>query len=93
MTIPRYCLLLIAFVTGAEALADEPFEKNVRPFLQTYCISCHGEETQKGKIRLDHLSANMEDRKDAELWAREREREIELEECGHSKKQLLSKTL
>ena len=44
----------IAFVTRVEALADEPFEKNVRPFLQTYCISCHGEETQKGKIRLDH---------------------------------------
>jgi integrase len=32
-------------------------------------------------------------RKDAELWAREREREIELEGCGHSKKQLLSQTL
>ena len=70
MTILRNCLLLIAFVTRVEALADEPFEKNVRPFLQTYCISCHGEETQKGKIRLDHLSANMEDRKEAELWAR-----------------------
>ena len=70
MTILRNCLLLIAFVTRVEALADEPFEKNVRPFLQTYCISCHGEETQKGKIRLDHLSANMEDRKEAELWVR-----------------------
>ena len=70
MTILRNCLLLIAFVTGVEALADEPFEKNVRPFIQTYCISCHGEETQKGKIRLDHLSANMEDRKEAELWVR-----------------------
>ena len=28
------------------------------------------EETQKGKIRLDHPSANLEDRQEAELWAR-----------------------
>jgi hypothetical protein len=66
----RNFLLSIAYVTGAEALADDPFEKSIQPFLKTYCVSCHGEETQKGKIRLDHLSANMEDRKEAELWAR-----------------------
>jgi len=66
----RNFLLSIAYVTGAEALADDPFEKSIQPFLNTYCVSCHGEETQKGKIRLDHLSANMEDRKEAELWAR-----------------------
>ena len=66
----RNFLLSIAYVTVAEALADDPFEKSIQPFLKTYCVSCHGEETQKGKIRLDHLSANMEDRKEAELWAR-----------------------
>jgi len=70
MMILRNFLLSIAYVTGAEALADDPFEKSIQPFLKTYCVSCHGEETQKGKIRLDHLSANMEDRKEAELWAR-----------------------
>ena len=70
MTILRNFLLSVVFVTGADSLADEYFEKSVRPFLKTYCIACHGEETQKGKIRLDHLSANLEDRKEAELWAR-----------------------
>jgi hypothetical protein len=70
MMILRNFLLSIAYVTGAEALADDPFDKSIQPFLKTYCVSCHGEETQKGKIRLDHLSANMEDRKEAELWAR-----------------------
>jgi len=70
MKILRNFLLSMAFVTGAEALADDLFEKSIQPFLKTYCVSCHGEETQKGKIRLDHLSANMEDRKEAELWAR-----------------------
>ena len=70
MTILRNFLLSVVFVTGADSLADEYFEKSVRPFLNTYCIACHGEETQKGKIRLDHLSANLEDRQEAELWAR-----------------------
>ena len=70
MTILRNFLLSVVFVTGADSLADEYFEKSVRPFLKTYCIACHGEETQKGKIRLDHLSSNLEDRQEAELWAR-----------------------
>ena len=66
----RNCLLSIAFVTGTGAFADDPFKKSIQPFLKTYCVSCHGEETQKGKIRLDHLSSSMADRKEAELWAR-----------------------
>ena len=70
MTILRNFLLSVVFMTGVDSLADEHFEKSVRPFLKTYCIACHGEETQKGKIRLDHLSANLEDRQEAELWAR-----------------------
>ena len=70
MTILRNFLLSVVFMTGVDSLADEHFEKNVRPFLKTYCISCHGEETQKGEIRLDHLSSNLEDRQEAELWAR-----------------------
>ncbi|MEC7400674.1 MAG: DUF1588 domain-containing protein [Verrucomicrobiota bacterium] len=70
MTILRNFLLSVVFVTGVDSLADEHFEKSVRPFLKTYCIACHGEETQKGKIRLDHLSSNLEDRQEAELWAR-----------------------
>ncbi len=70
MTILRNFLLSMALVSGAESLADDPFEERIRPFLQTYYIACHGEETQKGKIRLDHLRGDMEDRKEAELWAR-----------------------
>ena len=66
----RNFLLSMAFVSGAKSLAYNPFEERIRPFLQTYCIACHGEKIQKGKIRLDHLQGNMEDRKEAELWAR-----------------------
>jgi hypothetical protein len=66
----RNCFLSLACATGLTAYGDELFEQRIQPFLKTYCISCHGEETQKGEIRLDQLSASMADRKEAELWAR-----------------------
>ena len=36
---------------SAEALAF--FEKNIRPVLVANCVSCHGEKTQSGNLRLD----------------------------------------
>lgn len=66
----RACLLYLALGMCALKADENKFKDRVQPFLKTYCLSCHGEETQKGKIRLDHLSASMADRKEAELWAR-----------------------
>ena len=60
--------IFILFAFGLKA--DEEFTRKIRPFLNTYCISCHGPEKQKGKIRFDQLTASMSDRKEAELWAR-----------------------
>ncbi len=62
-------LVSVLFLYGAVA-ADEEFSREVRPFLENYCISCHGPQKQKGRIRVDHLTASMKDRKQAELWAR-----------------------
>lgn len=61
-------LIFVLFAFGLKA--DEEFTRKIRPFLNTYCISCHGSEKQKGKIRFDRLTASMSDRKEAELWAR-----------------------
>ena len=61
-------LIFVLFAFGLKA--DEEFTRKIRPFLNTYCISCHGPEKQKGKIRFDQLTAGMSDRKEAELWAR-----------------------
>lgn len=36
------------------------FEAHVRPVLVAHCIQCHGPEKQKGKLRLDSLSAAIE---------------------------------
>jgi len=61
-------LIFVLFAFGLKA--DEEFTRKIRPFLNTYCISCHGPEKQKGKIRFDQLNAGMRDRKEAELWMR-----------------------
>ena len=48
--------------------ADEPptptratFDGVVKPFLTTYCISCHGAAKQKGDRRLDELTGEIAD--------------------------------
>ena len=38
----------------------------VRPFLETYCIKCHGEDKQKGDRRFDHLTGNPKTLDEAE---------------------------
>jgi len=66
----RHSSFLIAFsALGMAAFGDE-FKERIKPFLKTYCVACHGPEKQKGKIRVDHLTASMSDRKEAEIWAR-----------------------
>ena len=64
-SLPALALLAL----GSTAAGDE-FKDRVKPFLTTYCVACHGSKEQKGKIRVDHLTASMGDRKEAELWSR-----------------------
>ena len=52
---------LLAF--RGEACADLPKE-----FLSTYCINCHGSETQKSDRRFDRLNEVITDLKQLELW-------------------------
>ena len=66
----KHYLTLIFALFAFGLKADEEFTRKIRPFLNTYCISCHGPEKQKGKIRFDRLTASMSDRKQAELWVR-----------------------
>ena len=58
----RSIYLLIAPIAVSVANAKEPlaFEPSVHQFLQTSCISCHGEEKQKGD-RAFHQLANKVD--------------------------------
>src|SRR5262245_39192226 len=44
--------LFSAQSTPAPSGASVPFEKDVRPILETNCLSCHGEALQSGKFDL-----------------------------------------
>lgn len=75
--IPRsFCLwpfgLLAAFVTGpasfAQSAPDPAYSAHIRPFLETYCISCHGPEKQKADRRYDTLGTNLTANDILQLW-------------------------
>jgi len=66
----RHSLFVLAVSGVASSAFGDAFKDRIKPFLTTYCTSCHGPEKQKGKIRVDHLTASMSDRKEAELWSR-----------------------
>ena len=63
-------ILVLSLTVGGLSAADDEFTREVRPFLDNYCVPCHGPRKQKSRIRVDHLTASMKDRKEAELWAR-----------------------
>ena len=52
-----FALVSLLFgVSFADEKADlKFFENEVRPLLSDSCFSCHGEEKQKGGLRLDHI--------------------------------------
>ena len=58
---------------AAQELAHQPdttgFAGIVQPFLKDNCLSCHGPEKQKGKLRLDTLGNNFADPLVAKKWA------------------------
>ena len=35
------------------------FQKTVQPFLESYCLDCHDNETQEGKLSLEDLRPTM----------------------------------
>ena len=63
-------LVVSMFLSHAIAEADDIiFESQVRPILKSHCFKCHGENIQKGELRLDTLSPKLiNDRRAAERW-------------------------
>ena len=61
---------IVGFACPLGALsASIDFQSQILPVLQANCFKCHGEEKQKGKLRLDTLSADLAaDRVAAERW-------------------------
>ncbi|MCB1079349.1 MAG: DUF1549 domain-containing protein, partial [Verrucomicrobiae bacterium] len=57
---PFWTIFLFALGVGAAQAADLPpaaerfdFQRDIRPILETACVSCHGPRKQKGEFRLD----------------------------------------
>jgi hypothetical protein len=43
-------------------------QEKLRPFLQKYCIDCHGAKKQKGQVRFDEVSWEIVDNDTAQRW-------------------------
>jgi hypothetical protein len=63
----RHCLAECPHSHSAAA-GHTGFAKVAQPFIKEHCVSCHGPEKQKGKLRLDTLANNFGDSAIASKW-------------------------
>ena len=69
--LPRSLFLALLLLTTNHSSAEQTeFSTHIKPFLDTYCVSCHGQQKAKAKLRVDRLSGKFDDRKEAEWWGR-----------------------
>ncbi len=61
-----FFLLLIA--PAAHAAVEAVVANSHRAFFESYCVSCHNSDKQKGKVRLDDLPFQIADIPTAERW-------------------------
>ncbi|AOS43037.1 hypothetical protein Verru16b_00075 [Lacunisphaera limnophila] len=66
---PRFALALLCPVVLSAQTALDTFQKEIRPMLETYCYSCHGDGESEGGVTLDAFKdeASLKDHK---LWLR-----------------------
>lgn len=69
------CTALFAALFGCSlslACANEParavMPESHRAFFNEYCVDCHGEKKQKGKVRLDDLAFSIDSHLQADRW-------------------------
>ncbi len=56
---------------AAEVKKPDPFyAKEIRPFLETHCFDCHGEDKAKGGLRLDTLATDFDAVDKARVWTK-----------------------
>lgn len=59
--------LAIAILLCTHTSADD-FASATRPFLRSYCVQCHGPETQKSDLRLDTLDIDVVNGSGTDMW-------------------------
>ncbi len=54
-------------IPPASSQTGVTYEKDIQPIFKKSCFKCHGEEKQKGKLRLDSLKAALKGGEDGEV--------------------------
>lgn len=80
------CALVMIFSPAAHG-ADDPFEKEIRPLLQKYCVGCHNPEKKRGDLDLARFEKNSDVGKAGEVWAEVAARVLAHEMPPEGKKQ------
>ncbi|MHC4880376.1 MAG: DUF1592 domain-containing protein [Planctomycetota bacterium] len=62
------CFALLLIVQSPITTSANSHEQQIRPFLTRYCVSCHGPQVQKAKLRLDRLDPDLVNGSDADMW-------------------------
>ncbi len=71
---PSYCVRLISAalilmsLPSISALAEDQSRDILRPFLNSYCIKCHGPQKQKGDRRFDRVIGDFSKLDEAEIF-------------------------
>lgn len=57
--------------SGAQTAISRPeMPDKHRSFFENYCVECHGEKKQKGKVRVDNISFSLDSLEKAERWSK-----------------------
>jgi hypothetical protein len=67
-SLPFVFFALVTAIPAASTHASQDFDALITPFIEAHCVMCHGEEKQKGDIRLDTLSRDFSQGQNAVLW-------------------------
>ena len=51
--------IFLGALTAQAAVDEAGFRKTVIPFLENYCLDCHDNETQEGKLSLEGIRPTM----------------------------------
>ena len=52
------------------AQVKSPFDRDVVPFLEMHCVTCHGGEDPEGELALDRYRESANAQQDFEVWQR-----------------------
>ncbi|MEN8737375.1 MAG: DUF1592 domain-containing protein [Akkermansiaceae bacterium] len=63
-------LFFAALITAVSAAPRDALvsKETLKPFLETYCIECHGSKKQKGQVRFDQALWEITDNDTAQRW-------------------------